>query len=229
VAPASCGRGFEPDCLVGRDHAPVAAQFAHLCGRCFGTVELLAAGVEVQDALGALVVLDADVAAQGLQRVAAVGAQAHDLFDVVACAGRCAFTQELQAPQPLPHVGPDAEQQRRIFLAQPLQHLQRRAGVGPGFGVADGDLPAVGKAGFGSRRGLAVDHGDVVTLLAQEVRRGDAEQAGAENDDFHGELRTAAGRDLVTSCGLPLPLSLVPERFSRGFRAGPCSFGASRA
>jgi len=27
---------------------------------------------------------------------------------------------------------------------------------------------------------------------------------------------------------LPLPLSLVPERFSRGRRPRPCSFGASR-
>jgi hypothetical protein len=103
----------------------------------------------VQDALRALVVGDAGVAAQLLQHVAAVGAQAHDLLDVVARARRRAFAQELQAPQPLPHVGADAEQQRRVFLAQPLQHLQRRARVGPGLGMADRDLPAVGKAGFG--------------------------------------------------------------------------------
>jgi len=71
----------------------------------------------------------------------------------------------------------------------------------------------------------------VVALLAQEVGRGDAEQAGAENDDFHeralqgGMARTATEVDVR----LPLPLSLVPERFSRALRAGPCSFGASRA
>ena len=75
--------------------------------------------------------------------------------------------------------------------AEPLQHLQRRARVGPGLGVADRDLAAVGEAGFGGRRGLAVDDGDVVALLAQEVGRGDAEQAGAENDDFH---RCCSGR-----------------------------------
>jgi hypothetical protein len=107
--------------------------------------------------------------------------------DVVARARGRAFAQELQAPQPLAHVGADAEQQRRVFLPEPLQHLQRRARVGPGFGMADRDLPAVGEAGLRGRRGLAVDDGDVVALLAQEIGRGDAEQAGAENEDVHEE------------------------------------------
>jgi hypothetical protein len=77
-------RGFEFHGVIVRDHAPVAAQRAHLCGRGFGAVELLLAGVEMQDALRALVVGNADFAPQLLQRVAAVGAQAHDLLDVVA-------------------------------------------------------------------------------------------------------------------------------------------------
>jgi hypothetical protein len=98
----------------------------------------------------------ASFAAQLLQRLAAVGAQAHDLLDVVARARRRAFAQELQAPEPLAHVCPDAEEQRRIFLAEPLQHLERRARIGPGFGVADRDLAAAGETGFGSRSGLPV-------------------------------------------------------------------------
>jgi hypothetical protein len=63
--------------------------------------------------------------------------------------------------------------------------------------VADRDLAAVGEAGFRGRRGLAVDDADVVTLLAQEVGRGDAEQAGAEDNDFHdGDLqRTSSASD----------------------------------
>ena len=139
----------------------------------------------MQDALRALVVFDIAFAAQSLQRVAAVGAQAHDLLNIVARACGRAFAHERQAPQPLAHVGADAEQQRRVFLAQPLQHLQGGPRVGPGLGMADRDLAAVGEAGFRGRRSLAIDDGDVVPLLAQEVGRGDAEQAGAENDDFH--------------------------------------------
>jgi len=139
----------------------------------------------VQDALCALVVLDASGRAQLLQRVAAVGAQAHDLLDVVARTRGCAVAQEGQAPQPLPHVGAQTEEQGRIFLAQPLQHLERRAGVGPGLGVAHRDLAAVGKAGLGAGRTLAVDDGHFVTQLREEISRSHAEQAGAQNDHAH--------------------------------------------
>ena len=96
-----------------------------------------------------------------------------------------AFTQKLQAPEPLAHVRADVEQERRVFLAQPLQHLERRAGVGPGFGMADGDLPAIGKAGFGGRCGLPVDHGHLVAELLEVIGRSHAEQAGAKNEYTH--------------------------------------------
>ena len=171
--------------LVGADDLALAAQRAHLLGRGQRAVKLLLVGIEVQDALRALVVLDARGRAQLLQRVAAVGAQAHDLLDVVARARRRAVAQKGQAPQPLAHVGADAEQQGRIFLAQPLQHLQRRAGVGPGFGVAHRNLPAVGKAGFGAGGALAVDDGHLVAELLQEISRSHAEQAGTQNDHAH--------------------------------------------
>jgi len=170
---------------AGRNHLALAAQLAHLLRGRFRRIELFLAGIEVQNALRALVVFKTQIAAQRLQSVAAVGAQAHDVPNVVARARRRAFAQKLQAPQPLAHVCAQAKEQRRIFAAQPLEQLERRAGVGPGLGVADGDLPAVGEAGFGAGRGLPVDDGDVVALLAQEISRGDAEQAGAHYDDSH--------------------------------------------
>ena len=178
-------RGLDAHGLVGADHAALAAQGAHLLGGGQGAVELLLVRIEVQDALRALVVLQAGGGAQLLQRLAAVGAQAHDLFDVVARARRGAVAQKGQAPEPLAHVGAQAEQQRRVFLAQPLQHLERRAGVGPGLGMAHRDLPAVGETGFRAGRGLAVDDGHFVAELLEEVGRGHAEQAGAENDHAH--------------------------------------------
>jgi hypothetical protein len=51
--------------------------------------------------------------------------------------------------------------------------------------MAHRDLPAVGEAGFGAGRGLAVDHGHVVAELVEVVSGGDAEQAGAENGHAH--------------------------------------------
>lgn len=177
--------GLDLHGLVGRDHLAFATQCAHLLGGLEGAVELILRRIEVQDALRALVVLEAGVGTQLLQHLAAVGAQAHDLLDVVPGARRRAFAQELQAPEPLAHVGADAKEQRSVFLAEPLQHLERRARVGPGFGMADGDLPAVGKAGFGGRRGLPVDHGHLVAELLEVVSRSHAEQAGAKNDHTH--------------------------------------------
>jgi hypothetical protein len=63
---------------------------------------------------------------------AAVGAQAHDLLDVVARAGRRAFAQELQAPQPLPHVGAHAEQQRRVFRPSHFSTFSGALGLAQG-------------------------------------------------------------------------------------------------
>jgi hypothetical protein len=65
--------------------------------------------------------------------------------------------------------------------------------------VADRDLPAVGEAGLRGRRGLAVDDANVVALLAQELGRSDAEQAGAEGDNFHDRdlQRTGGAIDVM--------------------------------
>ncbi len=67
---------------------------------------------------------------------AAVGAQSHDLLNIVPRARWRALAYELQAPEPLTHIGADTEKQGCIFFAKPLQHLERRARVGPWLGVA---------------------------------------------------------------------------------------------
>ena len=157
----------------------------HLLGGFERRVKLFGRGVKVQNALCALVVLQAGGGTQLLQHGAAVGAQTHNLLDVVPCACRGAFAHELHAPQPLPHVCPNAKQQRRVFFAQPLQDLEWRTGVGPGLGMADRDLPAVGEAGFRRGRGLAVYHGDFVAELRKVISRADAEQAAPKDDDVH--------------------------------------------
>src|SRR5262249_17996954 len=115
----------------------------------------------------------------------AVCSQANYLFDVVPRAFGRAFAQKTQAPEPLPRIGAQPEQQRGILLAQPLQDLQRRARVRPWLGVADGDLPAVREPRLRGGRGLAVDDRDLVAQLAQVVRGCDAEESRAYDDDMH--------------------------------------------
>ena len=51
--------------------------------------------------------------------------------------------------------------------------------------MADGDLPAIGEAGFGARNGLPIDDGDFVTVLTKEPGGSNAEQAGAKDDNAH--------------------------------------------
>ena len=113
--------------------------------------------------------------------------RSHDLLDVVARARRRALAQELQAPEPLAHVGAQAEQQRRVFLPSHCSTLSGAPGIGPGLGMADRDLAAVGEAGLRRRRRLAVDDGHLVAELLEVVGRGHAEQAGAKNDHAHIE------------------------------------------
>src|SRR2546427_232422 len=74
----------------------------------------------------------------------------------------------------------------------------------------------------------------------QIVGRGGADQAGSENDDAHDNAlsKACAGHAEAGSYGfnskqpasvvtqLPLPLSLVPERFTAVHGNGACSFGA---
>ena len=65
---ADVGQGrFDAYGLVGADDLAFAAQLAHLLCGAERAVKFLLVGIEMQDALGALVVLDAGVAAQLLQ------------------------------------------------------------------------------------------------------------------------------------------------------------------
>ena len=51
--------------------------------------------------------------------------------------------------------------------------------------MAHRNLAAVGKAGLGTGRALAVDDRDLVAKLLQEISGSYAEQAGTQNDHAH--------------------------------------------
>ena len=126
LRPDRAQRGLKPHRFISRHHQALAAKFAHLFGGLQSGFKLLLAGIEMQDALGAVVVGNARVSAQLLQHAAAVGAQIDDLPDVVARAGRGAFTQKLQTPRPLARVGAQPEQQRCVFFGKPFEYLEWR-------------------------------------------------------------------------------------------------------
>ena len=99
--------------------------------------------------------------------------------------GRQALAQEGGAPEPLLQFGTRPDQQRRIRLPEPAQDLARRRRIGPGLGVAGGDLSAVGETRFECRAGLSIHHDDVVAGFPQEPRTGHADDAGAEDEYAH--------------------------------------------
>ncbi len=185
VAVSAEGR-LDGEQLVAADHAPLHAEAAHQFHSMGRVVKGLLVGVEVRDAAFQPVVLDARGAHYVLECGMAVRAQRHDLLHV-ACEGRVvALRQELQAPAPLLPVQLGAKQQRRFLVEHPLEGLPWRLAVGPGLTVAHRDLRRVGKTGLQRRVGLAVDHSDFMPALAQMPGGANADDAGAQDDGFHG-------------------------------------------
>ncbi len=60
--------------------------------------------------------------------------------------------------------------------------------------MADRDVAGIGEAGLARRLGLAVDHGDLVAVLEQLPGGGDADHAGAQDDDVHRGALSRAPR-----------------------------------
>ena len=57
--------------------------------------------------------------------------------------------------------------------------------IGPRLAVADGDLPCVREAGLPCGGALALDDGDFMAALQQMPSGARADDAGAQDDDFH--------------------------------------------
>ena len=102
--------------------------------------------------------------------------------------GGQALEEEARAPRPLRRIHAQAEEERRVVAPDPLQDLRRRIGIGPGFGVADGNLPAVGERSLHPRGIAAVHDHDLVALLGEIPGGGGADDAGAQDEDFHGGI-----------------------------------------
>ena len=128
----------------------------------------------------------------GAQAVAAVfGDRDHPaLVDGVARGG--AVAQHLDQPPPHHGIRIGTDHQRAVLHQQPLDRLDGNAGSGPGRGIARRHFAGIGKARLQRRRGLAVDHRHLVAGARKIVGRGDADDATAEDQDFHALSAPAA-------------------------------------
>ena len=126
---------FQPDHFIGADGIARTAQFAQQRGARLRFIKLLLVRIEMQDTPLQVVVGYARLAPQRLQTLPAVLGQGDDLAHIARHPRRQAFAQVVQGPLPLQRVQAGAEQQRRIVLAQPREHLAQGRGIGPRFRV----------------------------------------------------------------------------------------------
>ena len=72
---------------------------------------------------------------------------------------------------------------RRAHL---LPQFARQIGRGPGTGLADRNLPAIGETGAGRQPRLLLNQAHIMAVLCELPRRGHAHNAAAQNCDAHG-------------------------------------------
>ena len=176
---------FGADAAVLVQHLERDAAFAQDLGVLVDAVQLFLRAEQLQRALGAVVVLKAQLLVQRRLHHLAVFGQTHHPRLVQRIAGRGAVAQQGQQPAHGRHVQMRMQNQRGVTHEQPLDRLGRDAGRGPGRGVAGRDLARIGEAGLQRRAALAVDDDDLVPLTGQVVGGGHADDAGAEDCDLH--------------------------------------------
>ena len=158
-----------------------------------GAVELLLGAKQLQRALLAVVVLNADLGPQFFQAITAVLGQAHHAALVDAVARLGAVAQHGQAPAPHGGVEHGLDHQRAVVHQHPLDGFQRHTGAGPGRRVAWRDLARIGVAGFQARAGLAVDHFHLMASTRQVIGHRGADDTAAKNEYTHSPAPNAPG------------------------------------
>ena len=188
-------RGFERGAAATVDQAMRDARLLQdrkVIGDC---IDLLGRAQQLQDAVGGAFVLESDLAPQALQAAQAVVRQVLHARLVDAEALGPALAQPAHHPREHRGVGAEVELERRVLLTHPAQRLGAHARCGPRRCIARADVAAVGEARLQADAFAAVDHRHLVAILREVVRGGDADHAGAEDQDlqprlFQGGLRT---------------------------------------
>ncbi len=150
------------------------------------------------------VVLEPQLASQALDHLATVQRQCEDR---ARCWRRCAARCTRAGTRHSTATAASSARGRKSngASARPSQPriLRGAPGIGPRLGVAGGDLPAVGEAGFERRSRLPIDDDDVVPGLAQEPGAGDADHPGAEDKDAHAADPEDSNRNRFYGARIP--------------------------
>ena len=158
-----------------------------------------------------LVVADPGRLAQLLQAVEAVAREALHAR-LVALEARARAVREPRA-HPAIETGVEAPPhlERRVVLEQPLQRLPAHPRRRPGRGVARAHVAGVAEARLEARTELPVDDRHLVAVLGEVVRGGDADHAGAEDEDFHARCLRRSQPLAAARHGLALPMTIVGQ------------------
>ena len=148
-------------------------------------LHLLLRAQELQRALAALVVVDADLGTQRSQAVAAVFGQAHHPALVEPIGAFGAIGEHREAPAPHRGVEQRLDHQRAVLHQQPLDRLDRNPRSGPRRRVAGRHLAGVGIAGFEAGTGLPVDDRHLVAGAGELIGHRRSDHATAEHHDAH--------------------------------------------
>ena len=92
---------------------------------------------------------------------------------------------EFEQPAPLVWIELRVETKRGVAPQQPGRDLREHAGSGERRHVAVRELGAVGEARLQRDAIVAIDDGDAMPVLGQVVGGGEADHAGAKDDDVH--------------------------------------------
>ena len=187
------GKGFEGgldfEQLIAAHQLAGHAIFAHQRGCIACRVEGFLVGKKVRNAAFKPLVINAGAAHHVFQRIVAVGTQGDNLLHIALERRVIALRQKFHAPQPLvpaiSHGHARAKQQWRIVTKHPFERFERCVPIRPRLAIAHRDLRRIGKAGFHGGIQLALHHDHLMPALQQVPSRAHADDACAQNDDFH--------------------------------------------
>ena len=99
----------------------------------------------MQNAFAVIIELHAAEGADLFHLFFAVEAEAQNVHAVFLCAARRAIAKKTQTPFDHRHISARAEDERCVFLEHPFGNLGEYGRIGPGLGMAETQLTAIGE------------------------------------------------------------------------------------
>ena len=151
-----------------------------------GHLEHLLLSEDVENTVAAMIVGNASVGANLLYCIPAKRRDAKTRECIPPVTRPGAISQKLESPRPHLRIGLKPKHDRCIFFGKGLEDLHGKIGACPGYGMTGRNLVAIGIAGLKPGSGLTIDNSDLMAGTIEKIGTGNANNAGPENDDFHG-------------------------------------------